>query len=174
MYSYLSFVIILSVSSSNSFSNASIWLFTFGTSFKFSEILSSFSNNLIAKNLFCASGTSDDKRASVSSMIVSTFSLNLCAILFSCLLSASLTALSASSFIPFPFKADISTTSQPNFSLSLSIWILSPFFSTISIILTAIITGIPSSIICVERYKFLSIFVPSTILMIASGTSLIR
>ena len=31
--------------------------------------------------------------------------------------------------IDFPFKADISTTLQPNFSLKFSICILSPFFS---------------------------------------------
>ena len=38
----------------------------------------------------------------------------------------------------------------------------------------AIITGIPSSIICVVRYRLRSILVPSTILMITSGLSPIR
>ena len=73
--------------------------------------------------------------------------------------------------IPVPFRAEIVTTSQPSFFFSLSICIVSPFFSTISIMLTAMMTGIPSSRICVVRYRLRSILVPSTILMIASGFS---
>ena len=76
--------------------------------------------------------------------------------------------------MPVPFSAEISHASQPSFALNLSTCILSPDFSTRSDMLTAITTGIPSSMICVDRYRFLSIFVPSMILMIASGLSVIR
>ena len=43
--------------------------------------------------------------------------------------AASSTAFSAASLIPVPFSAEISTTSQPSFFDSLSMLILSPFFS---------------------------------------------
>ena len=158
MYVYLSLVIILSVSSSKSFSSLSISAVTLGTLDISCPILSSFSNNLIAKNLFCSSTTSRPILSSTASITDSTSSLNLC----------------ASLLIPVPLRADISTTSQPSFSESFAMLSSIPFLAKRSIILTAIITGIPSSIICVERYKFLSMLVPSTILMIASGLSLIR
>ncbi len=48
-------------------------------------------------------------------------------------------------------QCEISTTSHPSFWLSLSICTFSPVFSKISTMLTAMITGIPSSMICVER-----------------------
>ena len=174
MYVYLSLVIILSVSSSKSFSSLSISAVTSGTLDISCPILSSFSNNLIAKNLFCSSTTSRPILSSTASITDSTSSLNLCASLLIFLDSASFTAFSAASLIPVPLRAEISTTSQPSFSESFAMLSSIPFLAKRSIILTAIITGIPSSIICVERYKFLSMFVPSTILMIASGLSLIR
>ena len=138
IYVYLSLVIILSVSSSNSFSRVSISAETSGTFFIRTLILSSFSRSLIAKNLFCSSTIS---RPSLSST----------AIVLSFLLSASLTAFSAASLMPVPLRADISTASHPRFFPNLARSTLSPFFSMISTMLTAMITGIPSSIICVER-----------------------
>ena len=106
IYVYLSLVIILSVSSSNSFSRVSISAETSGTFFIRTLILSSFSRSLIAKKRFC------------------------------------------SSLIPVSL---FSTASHPRFFPNLARSTLSPFFSMISTMLTAIITGIPSSIICVER-----------------------
>ena len=150
MYTYLSFVIILSVSSSNLSSISLISADTLGTEVIISLILSSFSSNLIAKNLFCSSGIPVIFASTLE--IMSSASLeNSWVTTAAFLLSASFTAFSAASLIPVPFNAEISTTSQPNFLLNLSVWIFSPLFSTTSIMLTAMITGIPSSINCVER-----------------------
>ena len=83
-------------------------------------------------------------------------------------------AASAASITPVPFSADISTILQPNCLESSAVFILSPFFFTISIMLMAITTGIPSSVSCVVRYRFLSRLVPSIMLSTASGRSPIR
>ena len=53
--------------------------------------------------------------------------------------------------IPLPLRAEISTTSQPKLSFKSLMLILSPDFSIISIMLTAITTGIPNSISCVDK-----------------------
>ena len=174
MYTYLSFVIILSVSSSNFFSNASISCETSGILDNCSAILLSRSNSLIAKNLFCSAGISANSLSSTALIVSSTSFANSCTIPALFLPCANATAFSAAFLIPVPFNAEISTTSQPNLFPSLSICIWSPLFSTKSIMLTAMTTGIPSSMICVDRYKLRSIFVPSTILMIASGFSVKR
>ena len=174
MYTYLSLVIILSVSSSNASSRVLISLDTSGTDFICSLILSSFSRSLIAKNLFWASGISMPSMVPTAVIASSTLLSNSCTGVTSFFLSARLIAFSAAFWIPVPFSADISTTSHPNSLLSLSVCILSPAFSTRSIMLTAITTGIPSSMICVDRYRLRSMLVPSTMLMIASGLSLIR
>ena len=147
---------------------------TSGIRLKSSEILSSFSRSLIAKNRFCSCGISELILSSTFAMISSTSDANACAGVTFFFCCARATAFSAAFVIPVPFRAEISTTSQPSFWLSLSICITSPFLATISIMFTAMITGIPSSMICVERYKLRSIFVPSTILMIASGLSATR
>ena len=167
-------MIILSVSSSNLSSSSLICADTSGTCFISSEILSSFSRSLIAKNLLCSSAISDPSLPSTAVITSSTSFAKLWTWGVSCFCCASATAFSAAFSIPVPFRAEIGTTSQPSFFPSLSICTLSPLLSTISIILTAMTTGIPSSMICVERYRFLSILVPSTILMIASGLSAIR
>ena len=73
--------------------------------------------------------------------------------------------------MPFPFNAEVSITGHPRMSDNLFKSILSPFFSTMSIIFNAITVGMPSSNICVVKYKFLSILDASTILIIASGLS---
>ena len=163
----------LSVSSSNSFSNAAISSDTSGTLFIWSAILSSRSSSLIAKNLFCSSATSLPRRSSTLSMCCSTFSSNLWTIVFLAFFAAAM-ALADTFSRPSPFSAEISTTSQPSFLLKESMWILSPFFLTTSIMLTAITTGMPNSINCVERYRLRSRLVPSMMFRITSGRSWIR
>ena len=147
---------------------------TSGTFFICCAILSSRSNSLIAKNLFCSSGTSLPSLSSMDSSTFSTLVLNLCT-LAAVPTFAATTAASAAFWIPVPFNAEISTTAaQPIFSFNLSRLILSPLLLTRSIIFTAITTGIPSSISCVDRYRLRSMFVPSTIFKMASGRSAIR
>ena len=174
IYVYRSLVIMLSVSSSISSSICAISAEISGTLCICSTILSSFSSNFTAKNRFCASGTSAPSLLSTEESTASTFCAKVCTGTDGFFADATRTALSAAAWIPLPFSAEISTTSQPSFFASFSTWILSPFFSTRSIMLTAITTGIPSSISCVLRYRFRSILVPSTIFRIASGFSLIR
>ena len=136
-------------------------------------ILSSRSNSLMAKNLFCCAGMSGSISAMASSAF-STGSEKVCtqtSLLFCC---ASSTAFCAACCMPVPFKAEMGTTSQPSAFFSCAGSITSPFFWTISIIFTAMTTGIPSSVSCVLRYRFLSMFVPSTIFKITSGFSCSR
>ena len=174
IYVYRSLVITLSVSSSNTFSISWISVLTSGTRSIWDPILSSLSNSFIAKKRFCCSSTIPVSFSSTFLMISSASLENSCTGTTALFCRASPTAFSAAFLMPVPFNAEISTTSHPSFLLSSWIWIRSPFFSNTSIILTAITTGIPSSISCVERYRFLSIFVPSTIFKIASGRSPIR
>ena len=164
---------ILSVSSSIASSKVLISLDTSGTLFSCVWILSSFSKSLIAKKRFWSSGTSPNL-AATALMASSTFASNLCTSFTAFFCSARLTAFSAAFSMPVPFSAEISTTSQPKLALSFEILILSPVFSTTSIMLIAISTGIPSSNSCVLRYRFLSRLVPSMIFRMASGLSLIR
>ena len=84
------------------------------------------------------------------------------------------TALSAASTSPSFFSADMPITSQPRAFEIFAKSILSPFFLTTSIMLTAITIGSPSSASCVERYRLRSMFVPSTMFSIASGVSSTR
>ena len=170
---YLSLVIMLSVSSSKASSRALIWADTSGVLFMAAPILSSFSSSLIAKNLFWLS-SSAVSFASTSLIAFSSFASNLCTCFMGAFFFARAIAFFASSSIPVPFCAEISTTSHPRLSESFAVLIWSPLFLTISIMLIAMMTGMPSSITCVERYRFLSRFVPSMILIIASGFSLIR
>ena len=173
MYVYLSLVMILSVSSSMAASNCLISADTSGTLFICAWILSSFSNSLIAKNLFCSSGTSVSFFSTVS-ITLSTSGANLCTAAAALFFCASSIAFLVAFSIPVSFRAEISTTGQPSFSASFATLILSPFLFTISIMLTAMTTGIPSSISCVLRYKLRSMLVPSTRFRIASGLSPIR
>ena len=80
-------------------------------------------------------------------------------------------ALFISSSIPFSLRAEILTTGSPIFFSSSSAFILSPFFSTASIIFKAMTTGTSISIICVVRYKLRSRLVASTMLITQSGFS---
>ncbi len=178
----------LSISSSKRFSSASISSSTSGTHsknfvFKSSIACSSRSSSLMAKKRFCPCGIWSENFSSTSATAFSNSSVNRnpCSPLFpskntgliptaEVFFAAATTFFTAKSS-PVPFSAEISTASQPRRSESLSKYILSPFFSTISIMLTAITIGMPSSISCVERYRFRSRFVPSIIFIIASGFS---
>ena len=107
---------------------------------------------------------------SICDKAFSIFSENISKFLFVLLFTTS-RAFSISMFNPSPFKADVSIIVQPIKLDNLSTSILSPFFLTISIILRAIIVGIPISTTCVVRYKFLSILEASIIFIITSGLS---
>ena len=116
-----------------------------------SSTFSSRSNILIAYQRCCASGRSWSAASSMCAIACSTTPLNVCCGTIFSFASAALIAFSAASVIPVPFSADISQTSQPSSFESWSVLILSPFFFTTSIMLTAATTGIPSSTSCVVR-----------------------
>ena len=152
---YLSFVMILSESSSISFSAAqisfSIWVFTCSDIPSCSMTFSSLSNIFIAYHLCCSSATSLRNASSIWAIACSTTPLNECWGTIGTFDSAAFTASSAASLIPVPLSADISQTWQPSSLASWSVFILSPFFLTTSIMLIATTTGIPSSTSCVVR-----------------------
>ncbi|MPN26780.1 hypothetical protein SDC9_174205 [bioreactor metagenome] len=81
---------------------------------------------------------------------------------------------STSSEIPSPLLADIGTTGIPKWSDSFFTSIELPLAFTSSIMLRAITMGIDNSMSCSVKYRFLSMFVASTILSIKSGCSLRR
>ena len=84
---------------------------------------------------------------------------------------AILTALSISISNPVCFNAEVSIIGQFN-KLERRSTLISIFcFFTKSTIFKAITTGIPVSINCVVKYRFLSILVASTKLIITSGLS---
>ena len=85
-------------------------------------------------------------------------------------LRAASAAARAASLTPVPFKADVSIILQPSASLSFSVSILSPDFFSTSIIFSAMTTGLPSSRICVVKYKFRLMFVESTRFKTAAGS----
>ena len=144
----------LSASSSSSFStffiSSSMWAITALSRFSFSITLSSRSNSFIAYHLCCSSGILCTAASSMWAIVCSTGPENVCIGTVLPFLAAS-TAASAASFIPVPLRAEISTTLHPSSLESSSMFILSPFFFTISIILMAITTGMPSSVSCVVR-----------------------
>ena len=162
-----------SISSSTAFMSVSIWERTDSLSFICSNTLSSRSNSLMAYHRCCSSGSPCTDASSIWARACSTVPEKVCMGTVFPFFATSI-AVSAASIIPFPFKADISITLHPKAPDNSAVLILSPFFSTTSIILMAITTGMPSSVSCVVRYKFLSRFVPSIIFRIASGRSLIR
>ena len=154
MYKYLSFVMMDSASSSISVSAAlmsfSMCAMTFAGMLSFSRTFSSRSKILIAYHLCCSSGSPWTAASSICAIACSTAPEKVCiGIVFE--FSAASIAASAASIVPFPFNAEISITLQPSWRESSSVFILSPFFSTISIMFTAITTGIPSSVSCVVR-----------------------
>ncbi len=171
IYTYRSFVIILSVSSSNASSNALISEETSGASCIRLAIFSSFSRSFTAKKRLCFCGTATCSLSDTFLIAFSTASSNLW-VGIAASFPAAATAFSAACVIPIPLSAEIITISQPSFSDSLSMYTTSLFFSRISAIFTAKTTGIPSSKSCVVKYRFRSILVPSTIFKITSGCSL--
>ena len=134
----------LSASSSIASSNALISLSALGSFGSNSPIFLSCSKTLMAKKRLCSAGTDKSSFRSTSAIAFSSSSPNLCTGAWA-FFRARATAFSAAFSIPVPFKAEISTASQPKAFPSFSIWILSPFFSTKSIMFTAITRGIPSS-----------------------------
>ena len=141
---------ILSASSSISFSALPIISATSGACLSISRIFSSPSNNLTAKNRFCASGT-PVSLPSISLKIPSTSGANSGDFGTALLSCAIFTAFSAASLTPSPLSAEIAITSQPRLFSNCPMSIRSPDLSTASIIFTAITTGTPSSISCVLR-----------------------
>ena len=140
----------------------------------------SFSNNLTATQrvliLFLVL-SSEKPLVSSFSILEITASIWLSYILFTekvILLSAQRTANSNNSLRPTPLLADIGTTGTLRSFLNAAKFIISPFFSTTSIILNAITMDFCSSKSCVVRYKFLSKFVASTMFIIKSGVSSIK
>ncbi len=128
---YLSFVIMLSLSSSISFSAAamssSIWDFCISEMPSVSYTLLSRSNNFIAYHRCCSSEISCSTAFSMLSITCSTLPQNLClGAVFSIDFAASSAAAEAS-FMPVPFNAEISTTLQPSSAASCAVFILSPF-----------------------------------------------
>ena len=177
MYEYLSFVMMLSESSSSAVSHATV-ICSISSALSPSEIdsitLGSLSKILIAYQRSSSSGTMPLMSALILAIVSSTVSAKFPSALTSLCSSAALIASSAASVCPSPLRALISITGQPMLLLSASTSIVSPFLRTRSIILTAITTGIPSSSSCVVKYRFLSIFVPSTMFKIASGLCVTR
>ena len=174
---YRSLVMMDSASSSISFSAAlmssSICAITSASMCRLSRTLSSLSKILIAYHLCCSSGMLCTAASSMCASACSTTPAKVCIGIVLLFFAASIAA-SAASMTPLPFNAEISTILQPSCLESSSVLILSPFFLTISIMLIAITTGMPSSVSCVVRYRFLSRFVPSMMFRIASGRSPIR
>ena len=136
-----------------------------------SMTLLSFSRSLIANHLFWSASTASPTASSTFAIAFSTFPEKMPAGFFHSFFFAASIAFSTTSLRPVPFNAEVSTTSQPKISESFFTSILSPLFASRSAMFNAITTGIPISRIWVVRYKFLSMFVASTRLMIACGFS---
>ena len=79
-----------------------------------------------------------------------------------------------SSSIPSFFTAEMGTTGIPSSASSSLILIDPPFADSSSIMFKASTIGMLSSISCSVRYRLRSMFVASTMLMIAVGFSLMR
>ena len=138
-----------------------------------STALLSRSKSLIAYQRCCSSGILETACSSICARVCSTGPEKVCIGTVLPVLAA-WTAASAASATPVPLSAEISTILQPSWVESCAVLISSPFFFTISIILMATTTGIPSSVSCVVKYRLRSRLEPSTIFRIASGRSPIR
>ena len=162
-----------SISASTAFMSLSMCSITEASSLRLLITLSSRSNIFMAYQRCCSCGMSCTAASSICASACSTGPEKVCMGTVLLFFAASIAA-SAASITPVPFSADISTILQPSCLESSAVFILSPFFFTISIMLMAITTGIPSSVSCVVRYRFLSRLVPSIMLSTASGRSPIR
>ena len=167
----------LSASSSSSFSAAlisvSMWVMVSAGMLSLASTLSSRSKILMAYQRCCSSGMLWTAASSMWAMACSTGPEKVCMGTVLALLAAVMAA-SAASITPVPFRAEISTIWQPSWRDSSGTLIWSPFFLTISIMLMAMTTGIPSSVNCVVRYRLRSRFVPSMMFRMASGRWSIR
>ncbi len=135
------------------------------------RICSSLSKILMAYHLSSLCWTISEIDSSICATACSTLPINTCNGSFVSFDNAAAMALSIKFSIPSPFNALISTTTHPKALLIFFKSISSFCFLTTSIIFKATTTGIPSSVSCVVKYKFLSMLVASTILIIASGFS---
>ena len=139
-----------------------------------SVTLLSFSRNFTAYHLFLSSVT---EAGSASFMSSTAFSRSLEKISpgrSACFLEATFTASSISASRPLCFKAEVSTIGQFSSMESRFVSMRIFRFASRSDMFSAITTGIPVSISCVVKYRFLSIFVASTRSIITSGFSFSR
>ena len=167
----------LSASSSSSVSAAlissSMWFIVSVGMLSFASTLSSRSKILIAYQRCCSSGMECTAASSMWAMACSTGPEKVCIGTVLVPLAARIAA-SAASMTPSPLSAEISMISQPSSRESSLTLISSPFLRTISIMLMAMTTGMPSSVSWVVRYRLRSRFVPSMMFRIASGRSVMR
>ncbi len=163
---YLSEATRESDSSSSAFSRSSI---ISDISSHDSPILSiartSLSRALTEYHLRCPSGTFPSSFPEISEMLFSRGSESLTG--FG--VSPADDIASRSSSIPSPLSADIPTTLHPSALESFSVSITVPSLLTVSIMFSAMTVGMPMSSIWLVRYRFLSMFVASTMFIIASG-----
>ena len=168
----------LSASSSSSFSAAwmscSMCCITSAGMLSFCSTLSSRSKILMAYQRCCSSGRVWTAASSMWAMACSTGPEKVCMGMVLVWPLAAFTAASAASITPSPFRAEISTISQPSWRDSSLTLIWSPFLRTTSIMFTAMTTGMPSSVSWVVRYRLRSRLVPSMMFRMASGRSPIR
>ena len=162
-----------SSSSSAALMSASMCACTSSGMWSLASTLSSRSKILMAYQRCCSSGSSCTAASSMWAIACSTGPENVCIGTVLVDLAASMAA-SAAAMTPSPFRAEISTTLQPSCCESSLMLIWSPLLRTMSIMFTAMTTGMPSSVSCVVRYRLRSRFVPSTMLRMASGRSSIR
>ena len=135
---------------------------------KRASTLLSRSNSLTANQRRCASSVTSAISFSISVSAFSMVSEN------ACFAAAAFFAASTSSLVPSPLMAAVSTTGTPSSLESFLTSITSPRFLTISIMFSAITTGMPISSSWVDRYRLRSMLDASTRFMIASGFSFTR
>ncbi len=152
---YRSLVMMLSPSSSNACSHpliaASRRSCTSVLNRKPSRTLLSRSNSLTAYHRAASAGTAPAMIPVISERACSTCFPKVCCGLVPPFACAICTARSAACREPSPLIAEVSITSQPSISESFWVSIRSPFLRTISIMFSAITTGIPISVSWVVR-----------------------
>ena len=155
MYWYRSLVMMLSLSSSNCFSQSetivSSSALTSAGSRSRSSTLASRSNSLMLYHRAFSAGTRSAANSRIRANASSTGPEKVCCGRVMIPALAICTARSATSFEPAPLTAEVSITSQPSAAASLWVSIRSPFFLTKSIMFSAMITGMPISVTWVVR-----------------------
>ena len=132
-------------------------------------VFSSASNSLMAYQRAALGATLSPSTLSILTSASSTAASNfICDAGAFSVRAASMAALTTSS-MPRPFSAEVGTMGQPSSRDRPSTSILSPFFSTRSIMFSAMTTGIPRFRIWLVRYRLRSRLVASTRLITASG-----